>query len=224
MAQTPATLRVQYHILTDDKTDLRALSDANYLVTADRDRRIRKLRRWFTSLCHDPVTGKLYCGQTHRDGNFLHTFDPSAGMFEDLGYDRLSEPNEMKIHRGLWLDNQRRAVYFGVASLSRIPELVSAPGGKLVRYDIAAATFDVIGIPMPGNYIQATNYDPQRQLMYAFLEPSKSFAVWSIADGRLVRAHCMESIVHVSDLDDAGRVWGTTPFKVVSNLCQDKAL
>lgn len=206
---TRSGLKVRYHVLTDDSTDLRGLSDANYLVTSDRDRRIRKLRRWFTSLCHDPAANALYCGQTHREGNVLHRFDLATGEFTDLHYEGLAEPNEMKIHKGLWLDAERRAVFFGTASLSRIPDLIDAPGGRLVRYDIDSGSFATLGHPLAGNYIQATNYDTHRQLMYAFFEPSHSFAVWSVAESRLVRCHCVESIVHVSDLDDRGGVWGT---------------
>jgi len=209
MAQTSTGLEVRYHVLTDDGTDLRGMSDESYVAKADRDPRIRKLRRWFTSLCHDPASGLIYCGQTHRDGEILHAFDPATVAFEDLGYSTEAEPNEMKVHRGLWLDPDRRALYFGVATLSSTPDLIEAPGGKLVRYDIEARRFETVGIPLQGNYIQGTNYDAKRQLMYAFLEPSLSFAVWSIAEGRLVRVHCMGSIVHVSDLDDAGGVWGT---------------
>jgi hypothetical protein len=46
-------------------------------------------------------------------------------------------------------------------------------------------------------------------MMYAFLEPSKSFAVWSLKESRLIRVHCVCSIVHVTDVDDGGGVWGT---------------
>jgi hypothetical protein len=209
MSQSTVGLSVRYHVLTDERTDLSRLLDESFVTTANRDANVRRNRRWFTSLCYDEASGRLYCGQTHRAGNILHAFDPATGTFEDLGYDRVAEDNEMKVHRGLWLDGDQRALYFGVASLSPTSAMVEAPGGKLVRYDIEGRRFQTLGIPLQGNYIQATNYDPTRQLMYAFLEPSRSFAVWSVRAGELVRVHCMDSIVHVSDLDDRGGVWGT---------------
>jgi hypothetical protein len=205
-------LDTSYHVLTDYRTDLssrRRSLDDTFVKATERDEDLRTKRRWFTSLCWDPDSKRLYCGQTHRMGNVLHAFDPESGEFENLGFEEVAEDNDMKIHRGLWLDEEQKSLYFGMASLSDIPALLDAPGGRLVRYDIERRSFETIGIPMQGNYIQATVYDPVRRMMYAFLEPSKSFAAWSLEEGRLVRAHCVSSILHVSDVDDEGGVWGT---------------
>ncbi|MFW6158965.1 MAG: hypothetical protein ACOC8E_06365 [Planctomycetota bacterium] len=205
-------IEVDYHVLTDYRQDLSARNatlDMRFVEATEKDEALRTKRRWFTSLAWDRADKRLYCGQTHRAGQLLHAFDPSTGAFEDLGFDEVAEDNDMKIHRGLWLDEDERALYFGLATLSSVPALIEAPGGRLMRYDIDARRFDTIGIPLPGNYIQATSYDPVRRMMYAFFEPTKSFAAWSLEEGRLVRAHFVDSIVHVSDVDDDGGVWGT---------------
>jgi len=209
-------LDANYHVLTDYRTALTRGSsdlDETFVQATARDESLRTRRRWFTSLCWDPASERLYCGQTHRTGNVLHAFDPETGTFDNLGFEDVAEDNDMKIHRGLWLDAREGALYFGLASLNPISVLVDAPGGRMMRYDIAARRFDTIGIPLQGNYIQATVYDPVRRMMYAFMEPSKSFAVWSLAEKRLVRVNCVDDILHVSDVDDDGGVWGTASHR-----------
>lgn len=209
IGQSHSRLKVRYYILTDERTDLRQLGDANFAASTPRKSERARKRRWFTSLCVDPETNRLYCGQTNRVGSILHEFNPETGRFRDLHYDRVADDHDMKIHRGLWLDSKERALYFGIATLSSTAALLEAPGGRLMRYDLKQRGFETLGVPLAGNYIQATNYDPVRKLMYSFLEPSKSFAVWSLRRRKLVRVHCMDSIVHVAALDDAGGVWGT---------------
>jgi len=209
MGKNQGDLDVRYHVLSDMVFRPHDAEDERFAERAAKDMEMRRKGRWFTSLGYAPPSGKVYCGQTQRDASFLHEFDPATGEFRDLGYKAISEDHEMKIHRGLWYDPERNSLYFGVASLSPIRNLVGSPGGRLIRYDIAAGEFEILGIPLAENYIQASVYDPERQLMYAFTEPTQSFAVWSIADKKLRRAHCMESIVHVTDLDDRGGVWGT---------------
>jgi hypothetical protein len=212
---TAKRLNAKYHVLTDYRSDLtdRNNLDETFVQVTKRNQEMREKRRWFTSLCWNPATETLYCGQTHRMGNVLHAFDPKTGAFDNLGFETVAEDNDMKIHRGLWFDPDENALYFGLASLNPISVYVDAPGGRLMRYDIAARRFDTIGIPMQGNYIQATVYDPVRKMLYAFLEPSQSFAAWSLEEKRLVRAHCVESILHISDVDDGGGIWGTASLK-----------
>ncbi|MCX7590680.1 MAG: hypothetical protein N2255_03530 [Kiritimatiellae bacterium] len=207
--QGETSLDVRYHVLTDERTDLSRLGDTNFAVSTARRSQRAKLRRWFTSLCADPIGRRVYCGQTNRAGSVLHEFDANKARFRDLRYERVAEEHEMKIHRGLWFDPDEQALYFGLATLSPTEALLNAPGGRLMRYDILKRTYQPLGIPLAGNYIQATNYDPKRKLMYAFLEPSRSFAVWSVRRRELVRVHCVDSIVHVAALDDRGGVWGT---------------
>ena len=207
--EAKGVLKVRYYVLTDERTDLRQMGDTNFAASTARQSERARKRRWFTSLCADHEANRLYCGQTNRAGSILHEFNPATGKFRDLHYEKVADEHDMKIHRGLWLDPKERALYFGIATLSPTQSLLEAPGGRLVRYDLERRRFYTLGIPLAGNYIQATNYDPVRKRMYAFLEPSRSFAVWSLRRRKLVRVHCMDSIVHVAAIDDAGGVWGT---------------
>jgi hypothetical protein len=208
MTQTAARLEVRHHQISSYKTKLTADSDEGFLEAERTNEEIRRNRHSITSVRAHP-SGKVYCGCTNMAGNILYEFDPATATFRDLGFSKIADRHDMKIHRGLWLDAKQNALFFGIASLSPIPAMIGSPGGRICRYDIDAERFDVLGIPMPENYIQATVYDARRQLMYSFHEPTQSFAVWSLAQKQLVRAHCMGSIVHVTDLDDAGGVWGT---------------
>ncbi|KKK49626.1 hypothetical protein LCGC14_3133170, partial [marine sediment metagenome] len=180
-----------------------------FLDAEKSDEEVRQKRYSITSLQADPEHRALFCGCTNMAGHILKRFDPATGTFEDLGFSEVADANSVKIHKGLWLDEAEDALYFGVASLSPIPKLIGSGGGRLMRYDIASGRFETLGVPVAENYIQATCYDARRKLMYSFHEPSHCFAVWSIADGKLVRAHHMDSIVHVTDIDDDGGVWGT---------------
>ena len=202
-------MNVRYHVIADLKINKAGLSDEEIARDPVLQRQIRTKRYSITSLCMHPGRGSVYCGVTNTGGNILLEFRPKTGKFVSLGYAKLAEPCEVKIHRGLWLDEPANALYFGTATLSEIPQLVKAPGGRLVRYDIDQRRFETLGIPIQGNYIQATNVDARRGLMYSFSIWDFCFAVWSLKRRKVVRVHPMASIVHVSAIDDDGGVWGT---------------
>ncbi len=209
MKQTTDKMDVRYHTIADYATGATGDSDEAFLEEGRTSEDVRQNRYSITSLRANPATGRIYCGCTNQAGKILHEFDPATEKFTDLGFAKIAEPNDMKIHKGLWLDEKRNALFFGIASLSPTPKLIGSPGGRLVRYDIDAESFEVLGIPLAENYIQTTVYDSKRRLIYSFHEPSHSFSVFSIEQRKLVRAHCMDSIVHVTDIDDDGGVWGT---------------
>lgn len=202
-------LEVRYHLIDDLVIDIPGASDEEIGRMKKYAAAVRKRRFSFTSLCRHARRKSIFCGVTNTGGNILHEFNPATGKFRSCGFQKHVEANEHKIHKGLWLDKTADALYFGTATLSDIPQLVKAPGGRLVRYDIATRRFNFLGTPVPNSYIQAVTCDLRRQLMYSFGIWDFGFAVWSLAKKKLVRAHAMGSIVHATDLDDAGGIWGT---------------
>ena len=198
-------MKVSYHVIKDVKLDGRVESDEDIAATSSDEE--RRLRYSITSLCY-PGDGKLYCGVTNFVGDILQEFDLAGGTFRSLGFTELADPNDHKIHKGLWYDGQKNSLFFGIASLSPLPKMLGK-GGRLFRYDIAAESYEQLGVPKPDCYIQATSYDPKRQIMTVFTEPDHSFTVFEL-DGRKVRRSvAVGSIVHIPGIDPAGGVWGT---------------
>lgn len=200
---------VRYHIIDDMKITGQGGSDEDIAANAKLRAEVRKRRYSITCMAFHPGRGSIFCGVTNTGMNILHEFSLKSGKFRSTGFQKFGEDNEVKIHKGLWLDEQENALYFGTATLSDIPKLIEAPGGKLVRYDIDAKKFENLGIPVTGSYIQATNYDKQRQLMYSFSIWDLNFSVWSLKKNKLRRTHPMGSIVHIAGVDDDGGIWGT---------------
>lgn len=202
-------MKVEYHIIRDYSLQIdETMSDEEIAQLKRNDPEFRRSRFSLTSLC-DGENGKLYVGATNFAGDVLVEFDLATDKFRSLGYDKMAEPQDHKIHRGLWLDKERNSLYFGMATLSPLADTMTAKGGRIWRYDIGEEAFHEIGRPCQGSWIQAIGYDPQRQLVYSFTEPALGFGVTEIATGKTRRHGTVESIVHIPAIDPDGNVWGT---------------
>jgi outer membrane protein assembly factor BamB len=58
-------------------------------------------------------------------------------------------------------------------------------------------------------YIQTITLDPKRKMIYGFNCPVFEFFAYSITEKRIVYKQFMESISHISAIDDSGGYWGT---------------
>ncbi len=161
----------------------------------------------FTSVAAGPG-GRLFCGMTNFAGDLLYAYDPSARTFESLGYSAVAEPHEVKIHRGLCVGGDG-VVYGATSCLSPINELAGAPGGKVFRFDPGKRTYDVLGQPVPGMYIQTISLDDRREMVYGACIPALEFFALRLSDRAVVYRQFMESIAHVGAIDDDGGYWGT---------------
>jgi len=194
----------------------------NLVITDDEAARIHEkyaklfnARRYsFVAMRWHPKRRRLFLGCTSTGGDILVEFDPAKGTFRSCGYARsgLRGPTEDKIHKGLWLDEEEDALYFGTASLAPAPRTVGRPGGSLVRYRIAERKFERLARPVVGSHIQATIYDRARRMIYFYTLPALGFGVFDLRKRKLVRHDAMGSIPHIGCLDDAGGVWGTYGF------------
>ncbi len=162
----------------------------------------------FVCLRHNPRDNRLYCGMTNLSQDLLYAFSPRDKRFECLGYNEFGEKFEVKIHRALEIDT--RGMIVGATSCLHGPDKrMEAPGGKIFQYNPAAKKYETICIPKEHDYIQTISFDNKRGMIYGFTYPVFDFFVYSMEQREVVYRQFMDSIVHISAIDDAGGYWGT---------------
>jgi hypothetical protein len=204
-------MKVRYHVYKDIKLNVAAASDEEvFQRSSTLTRKINKLRYSFVSMCWHPRRKKLYLGTTNGDGDILVAFDPKTSKFTSCNFARsgFRTEHDVKIHKGIWLDEKEDALYFGTATLSPYSAMFDSRGGSLLRYRIADRKFDRLARPTRGDYYQATAYDPQRKMMY-FYTIRNCFGAYDLRARKLVRYEAMESTPHCGIIDEAGGAWGT---------------
>jgi hypothetical protein len=210
-------MKVSYHIFKDYKFNSSAHTDEEKLnQMSEKQKELARENLYsFVSMSYDRKRKLLFLGCTHRNGDILVEFNPKTGKFASCGFgktDIYRTPQDVKIHKGLTLDPDGEALYFGIATLSDLPLLIGQPGGAVVRYDIEKKTFTSLGRPMDGHYIQATSFDFQRGLAYLFTGRG-NFGVYDMNKKKMLQFEAMETAPHNGCIDDEGGVWGVaTPF------------
>lgn len=162
----------------------------------------------FTSLIYLPDRKRVLCGLTSFDGDLMYEFDPADSSFHCLDYAQIGEPFEIKIHRSLcpWQDGK---VLGATACLHQEDQRREAPGGKLFALDPATREYDVLGIPVPHDYIQTIVLDPERQIVYGHTYPIFNWFVFDLAARVTRRVEYLGSIPHIIALADDGGYWAT---------------
>ncbi len=202
----PKIKAVRHHILRDTKERRVVADDAR--VDRKRDIDIFNNRVAFVSLLWNPKDEKLYCGITAYNNDIFHRFDPKTRKFESLHYDRVAEEFEVKIHRSLELASDG-TIYSATACLYSIDQRLKAPGGRIFRFTPGPDKIEQLARPVQRDYIQTITLDEKRKLIYGLTCPIYKFFVYHIDTGEVEDYDTMESITHVSALDDSGCFWGT---------------
>lgn len=202
-------MKVRYHIYKDVKLKKSVSSDEEAYARGSREALERRYS--FVAMCLVAETHTLYLGCTNAVGDLLVAFDLEKREFQSCGYNTsgLREKNELKIHKGLWYDRDNKALFFGTSTLSEHPELVESPGGGLIEYRIRDGSFREIARPTPGDFYQATNYNPELKQLYFYTMPGWCFGVYDLKKDGVVRLLPMSSIPHIGTIDRDGGVWGT---------------
>ncbi len=211
MAKAVKKASVRYHVIADYTANITGASDEEIAEKAENMEELRKLRYSLVSLCPHPGRNSIFVGTTQRSHDLLVEFDVKTEQFRSCKYERVSGEHEVKIHRGLWLEEKENALYFSTSTLSPLWKIISThgKGAPLVRYRIDDDAFDLLAYPAEGVYNQATNYDPGRKLLYYFGIPGLWFGVYDLKRERVLKHVLVESIPHISAIDDDGGVWGT---------------
>jgi len=119
----------------------------------------------------------IYCGLTCLDGDIFWAFDRNPRQFRNCGYKQLNGVFDAKFHRSLVRRKKDKCVYAATALLHDIDRYWEAPGGAIVRYDLADGTLQKIAVPMPHVYIQMICLDEQRDMLYGItFTPERMFS------------------------------------------------
>lgn len=168
----------------------------------------------FDSVTWNPDDGAVYCGLNSLDGDLLYRFDPETESFTGLNTRRFTDKFDSKIHRNLLYDRSGKAFYFATSLLHDVDQQREAPGGKIVRYDVAAGRYDVLGIPAPMLYVQSLAADFGRGLLYGFTYPAEAFFSFDLQtrESRILAYTGNAQFFsqpHNPVVDGQGWVWGT---------------
>lgn len=168
----------------------------------------------FDTVTFNPDDGQIYCGLNSIDADILYRFDPKTGLFTGLNTKRWADRFDVKIHRTLLHNPTDRCLYFGTSMLHDVDQQPEAGGGKLVRYDPAADTYEVLGVPAPMLYIQSVAADFDRGRLCGFTYPAEGFFEFNLRtrESRIVAwtgNAMMMSQPHNPVVDRDGWFWGT---------------
>jgi outer membrane protein assembly factor BamB len=165
------------------------------------------------SLAWDQQKKLLYVGLNCINTDIFYTFDPGSNAFESLGFQRVSDKFDVKLHRSIELDGDG-ALYLATALLHDLDEQHEAKGGKVFRYDPSTEQYTLLGVPIPSNYIQSIVLDPVNRLLYGFTYPSEQLFCFDLNTGECkslayVGNGVMISQPHCGVIDRNNCLWGT---------------
>lgn len=171
---------------------------------------IKKHYHAFTTVTYNPKDRLLYCGVTNFGNDILYRFDPVSKSLESLRYQDapFAERFDIKLHRSVEVDKDGN-IYGATSCLHGINKRSEGPGGKVFRYTPSTGEYTLLCIPKKHDYIQTITLDDKRGMIYGFTYPVFEFFAYSIKRNAVLFCDYMESITHVSAVDDEGRYWGT---------------
>lgn len=168
----------------------------------------------FDAVTYHPGDRQIYCGLNSLDGDLLYRFDPATGRFEGLGTKQWTDAFDVKIHRTLLHNPRDGCLYFGTSLLHDLDQQPQARGGKLVRFDPARGTYELLGTPAPRLYLQSIAADWERQLIYSFTYPAEAVYRTNLPTRHsALVAYLGNSLMlaqpHNAVVDRHGWLWGT---------------
>jgi len=167
----------------------------------------------FDCLAWDKKTRKLYLGLAAVDTDIFYVFEPASAKFSSLGFQRISDPFDVKLHRSLEIDDDG-TIYAATALLHDLDRQHEAMGGKLVSYVPAEDRYEILAIPIPPFFIQSILLDRERRIIYGFTYPGEYLFRYDL-NTKLCRplafigSGLMMSQPHCASLDQYGRLWST---------------
>jgi hypothetical protein len=204
-------MKISYHPYKEVLLDQATEADEELLnIAGKRGDEIRRKKYSFVAMCYHPVRKRIIVGATNATGDILLTFNPKTRKFTSCGFNKtaLNSRTTSKIHKGLSLDVEKDEVYFGIATLSPLPDIINSQGGLLLKYNFTKKKFSKLGTPTPSQFQQATLVDPKRKLMY-FATNMGCFGVFDLKSKKRIVFEAMESTPHNLVMDNSGCVWGT---------------
>lgn len=163
----------------------------------------------FTTVLFEPGEGLVYCGLTSLTADLLYTFDPNTAKFESLGYRQAdgTERYDVKIHRSL-VQDEDGTIYGATACLHPYEHRLDAPGGKVFSCDPKTKQIEVLGIPIPYDYIQTIALDTARKVVYCNTYPIPQMGMFDLKTRKSTYLG-IGSLGHRAFCDQDGNVWGS---------------
>ena len=183
------------------------LTDADADTLKQHDEVINNFYSLTTLRAHKNET--LYIGTTHMRSRLLWRFDTATKKFEDLGYDKVAQAGDVKIHRSLEYDPNHDVFYLVSSALHGEDKYYESPGSEICLYDPNSGSIESIGRPLEHEYTQTITFDAARRLLYGFTYHTFSFYVFDVDKRETIYRAMLGSITHLSAIDEAGCIWGT---------------
>jgi len=167
----------------------------------------------FDCLAWDDARQTLFAGLTLISTDIFWAFDPATESFTSLGFPDIADQYDAKLHRSIERDSDGTYL-IATALLHDMDQQFKAPGGKLVRYDPETRTYELLGRPVPRQYIQSICLDRTRRVVYGFTYPAECMFAYDLARGtsRILAYLGNARLIaqsHNAVVDPQGRVWGT---------------
>ena len=203
-------MRVTYHRIADiaQLPDKKSLSDIDTSTISKGNRDLKENLFSLTTL-RSHSDGWLYIGTTNFANRILWRYDPDSSQFQDLRYQDIAHPRDIKIHRSLEWDPVNEVMYGVSSGLHHENEYFQSPGAAIFTYDPATKEYESLGIPLPHEYTQSIALDPKRRLLYGFTYHTFSFYVFNVDTRETIYHSLPGSISHISAIDDDGCIWST---------------
>jgi outer membrane protein assembly factor BamB len=165
------------------------------------------------TLVWDRQRQRLYVGLTAINTDVLYVFDPAIQQFRSLGFQRVSDKFDVKLHRSIEIDNDG-TLYLATALLHDVDEQRDAKGGKLAHYDPDKDEYTLLGEPVDRNYIQSILLDAKNRIIYGFTYPFEQMFRYDLNTGRVLDTTMIGNGImicqpHNAVLDRQNRLWGT---------------
>ena len=167
----------------------------------------------FVSLAWHEESKRLYLGLTCINNDILYCYSPAEGSFRSLGFQRVADDFDAKLHRSLEIAEDGM-IYVATALLHDVDQQHEALGGKLVRYDPTTDLYKILAIPVPRHYIQSIILDRQRRIIYGYTYPGEYLFRYDLETHQtrslaFIGNALMACQSHGAALDKRGQLWGT---------------
>ncbi len=172
-------------------------------------------KKWIsiTCLANDENNRNIYLGIGSFSQELLWKFNRDTKEITSLGYEKIADKYDGKLHRSLELDD-KGFLYGGVALFHDLDKQFEAKGGRIIKFDTSTKEFEILDIPVKRVYIQSIALDKEKKIIYGFGAVPEVFWKYDIAkkESKFIAyigsgAEFCQS--HCPVIDVYGRVWGT---------------
>lgn len=162
---------------------------------------------------------RVYLGITSFNApDIFKAFDVKNEKFVSIGYEKVADPFDAKLHRSLVKRKKDGCIYGAVALYHDSDMNRKAPGGAIVKYNPKTGKIKKLDMPYQHVYIQSTALDEERDLLYCQCTAPEYIISYNLETGELrnlgVVGRGRDGVAFSENLvtDDDGGLWG--PWRI----------